>query len=144
MVILVGPAQCQADILHGSNEGHRNEWLTARGFHDGPGAIASTHRPNVRVQPTGRFHESKIRDGPAVRVSNYFQRNSNKQQKTHVRRIALRLLFATNVAHDERWNTSHNLGDARNERAFRGGCASPRVVGLGTVEAPGRSHVTER
>ena len=88
MVILVGPAQCEADILHGLNEGHRNKWLTARGFHDGPGAIASTHRPNVRVQPTGRFHEPKIRDGPAVRVSNYFQRNSNKQQKTHVHRIA--------------------------------------------------------
>ena len=32
---LVGPAQCQADILHGSYEALRFDWLTARGFHDG-------------------------------------------------------------------------------------------------------------
>jgi hypothetical protein len=99
MVILVGPAQYQADILHGPHDGHRNEWLTARGFHDGPGAIASTHRPNVRVQPTGTFHEPKIRDGPAVRVPSYFQRNSNMKQKTHVCRIASGLLLGHIVAH---------------------------------------------
>jgi hypothetical protein len=29
-------------------------------------------------------------------------------EKTVKRRIALRLLFATTIAHDERWNTSHN------------------------------------
>jgi hypothetical protein len=73
MVILVGPAQCQADILRGSHEALRNVWLTARGFHDGPGANASTHRPNVRVQPTGTSHEPRIRDGPAGRVSRYFR-----------------------------------------------------------------------
>lgn len=32
---LVRPAQCQADILHGSFEVLWVEWLTARGFHDG-------------------------------------------------------------------------------------------------------------
>lgn len=32
---LVRPAQCQADILHGSFEVIWVEWLTARGFHDG-------------------------------------------------------------------------------------------------------------
>jgi hypothetical protein len=64
MVILIGPAQCQADILHGSNEGHRNEWLTARGFHDGPGANASTHRPNVRVHPTRVAQQTGRITGP--------------------------------------------------------------------------------
>src|SRR5271165_2318922 len=47
MVILFEPAQCQ---------------LTARGFHDGPGANASTERPDVRVQPTGTSDEA----GPRV------------------------------------------------------------------------------
>jgi hypothetical protein len=53
--------QCQADILHGSHEALRNEWLAARGFHDGPGANASTDRPDVRVQPTGTSHEAEFR-----------------------------------------------------------------------------------
>jgi hypothetical protein len=35
----------------------------------------------------------------------------------------------------ERWSTSHNLGDAGGEGAFRGRCASPRIVRLGTLEA---------
>jgi hypothetical protein len=61
MVIRVGPAQCQTDLLHGSHESPRNEWLTARGFRDDPGANASARRPNVRVQPTGTFHKTKIR-----------------------------------------------------------------------------------
>jgi len=65
-------------------------------------------------------------------------------EKTAKRRIALRLLFATTVAHDERWNTSHNLGDAGDEGAFRSGCASPRVVRFGASEALGRVHATER
>jgi len=134
MVILVGPAQCQADILHGSNEGHRNEWLTARGFHDGPGAIASTHRPNVRVQPTGRFHEPKIRDGPAVRVSNYFQRNSNKQQKTHVCRIAGRRLLGHTVAHDGD-GIYQDTGFARHKGAGERSGAAAVADGIGMAEA---------
>jgi hypothetical protein len=32
MVILVGPARCKADILYGSRESPRNEWLGARRF----------------------------------------------------------------------------------------------------------------
>jgi hypothetical protein len=53
-------AQCRADILHGSHEALRNGWLAARGFHDGPGAKASTDRPDVRVQPTGTSHDARF------------------------------------------------------------------------------------
>src|SRR5271168_3849426 len=49
-----------------------------------------------------------------------------------------------NCRFHERWNTSHNLVDARNEGALRGRCALPRVVRLGALEAPCRAHAPGR
>jgi Bacterial mobilisation protein (MobC) len=48
-----------------------------------------------------------------------------------------------NCRSHERWNTSHNLGDARDEGAFRGRCASPRVVRFSTPQALGRADASE-